>query len=82
MIGFGDGAQEAGVERRRYFGPNSPAPLLRAEFGSREGDLLVIEFAELAEFAEPIGRTSIAVPLHDRLKGPHCRGDRLRCQRP
>ena len=70
------------MERRRYFGPNPPAPLLRAEFGFEEGNFPATEFPEFAQFAESAGRTSIAVLLHDRLKGPHRRGDRLRRRRP
>lgn len=60
--------QEAGVGCRPYFTPIHPQPFYRAEFGSKEGDFRVTEFAaKFAQFAEPAGRTSIAVPFHSRL---------------
>lgn len=52
-------------------------PFYRAEFGSKGGDLHVTEFAEFAQFAEPAGHTSIAIPLRYRLRAPGRRGDRL-----
>ncbi|MBC7083434.1 MAG: DegT/DnrJ/EryC1/StrS family aminotransferase [Firmicutes bacterium] len=46
-IGLGDGGQDA----RRchpYFTSSHPQPFYRAEFGSKEGDFRVTEFAEFA----------------------------------
>ena len=69
-IGLGDGAQGAGWGAAGISALTHLQPFYCAEFGSKEGDFRVNEFAQFAQFAQPAGRTSIAVPLHDRLKGP------------
>jgi len=80
-IGLGDGGQ--GARRcHPYFTSSHLQPFYRAEFGFEEGNFPATEFPEFAQFAEPAGRTSIAVLLHDRLSAPHRRGDRLRRRRP
>ncbi|NLG80195.1 MAG: hypothetical protein GX492_10330 [Firmicutes bacterium] len=50
--------QEAGIGCRPYFTPIHLQPFYRAEFGFKEGDFPVTEFA---------GRTSIAIPFHNHL---------------
>jgi|GEM_PF-2422488 len=50
--------QEAGIGRRPHFTPIHLQPFYRAEFGLKEGDFPVTELA---------GRTSIAIPFHNRL---------------
>ena len=63
--------------------PTHLQPFYRAEFGSKEGDFRVTEFAaEFAQFAEPVGRTSITVPVHNHPGPPHRREDRPRRRRP
>lgn len=49
------------------FTPIYLGPFCRAEFGFKEGDFSVTEFAD---FAEPAGHTSIAIPFQNDLGDP------------
>ncbi|MEW6106948.1 MAG: DegT/DnrJ/EryC1/StrS family aminotransferase [Bacillota bacterium] len=66
--------QEAEIGCRPYFTPIHLQPFYRAEFGFKEGDFPVTEFAA--------GHASIAIPSRNHPRPPHRRGGRLRRRCP
>ncbi|MBC7083457.1 MAG: hypothetical protein H5T95_08205 [Firmicutes bacterium] len=87
-IGLGDGGQGAGWGAAGISALTHLQPFYRAEFGFEEGNFPATEFPEFAQFAEPAGHTSIAIPIpilipiRYRFRSPGRRGDRLRGRRP